>query len=434
MTFAHLKQFAPHFDWETYFQEASLPRIDVNVAEPAFVERANREMEATPLATWKAYLTWRVLESAAPWLSKPLASESFAFKDQSPGGAVAMKSRAMICVESTEALLGEPLGRVYAEHYFPPAAKARLQEMVRTLLAVLKDDLREVKWMSYATRKQALAKVEAYKVLVGYPDTWTDHSALVIRRDAFWANIAAARRFSIRTERQRIGHRTSRSFWALPPSSPGAYIDVQLNLMGLPAGFAQPWAFDPAASDAVNYGAIGAGVAHDLTHAIDALGSEFDSTGQPRHWWTPSDLDAFAKVSQCTVDQYDGYAVESGLHLLGRQVLGEALGDLAGVRLAYRALKRSMRNRPVPVINGLSPEQQFFISWSQFRGASESLELQRQMVKADPHPTARFRVIGPVSNRPEFQQAFGCKAGSAMVRPPELRCAAWESRPLATSR
>ncbi len=425
LTFEQLSQLAPRFDWERYFAEARLPRIDVNVAEPAFVEQLNRELDATPVKVWKAYLKWHLLESAAPWLSKPFADESFAFRDKYLGGAAAAKPRAMRCLESTEALLGEPLGRVYAERYFPPAAKAKVQEMVRTLVAVLKEDLSELKWMSDATRQEALAKVQAFEVKVGYPDAWTDHSALVIRRDAFWANVAAGRRFGVEAARRRVGQRTSRAIWELPPSSPDAYIDIQLDLMALPAGFLQPPMFDLVASDAVNYGAMGVGIAHDLTHAIDALGADFDSTGQPRKWWTEPDLDAFQKLGQCSVDQYDGYDIEPGVHLQGKQVLGEALGDAAGVRLAYLALQRSMQRHPVPVIDGLSPEQQFFIAWGQFRGAAESLEMQRQMVKTDTHPTARYRVIGPLSNAPEFQKAFACKAGSAMVRPPEKRCAGW---------
>jgi len=425
LSFAELKQLAPNLDWESYFAEAGLPRIDVNVAEPAFLERLNRELAATPVAVWKAYLTWRLLEAAAPWLAKPFADESFAFKDRYLGGVTTAKPRAMRCLESTEALLGEPLGRVYAERYFPAAAKARVQEIVRSLLAVLKDDVRDLAWMSDAARQQALAKVEAYDVKVGYPDAWTDHSALVIRRDAFWSNVAAARRFGVEADRKRVGSRKSRALWLLPPSSPDAYIDVQLNLMALPAGFLQAPAFDLAASDAVNYGAIGIGVAHDLTHAIDLLGADFDSRGQPRNWWTETDRDAFRKRGQCTVQQYDGYTIEPGVHLQGKQVLGEALGDLAGVRLAYRALQRSMQRRPVPVIDGFSPDQQFFIAWGQFRGAAESPDLQRQMVKTDSHATSRYRVIGPLSNAAEFQEAFACKAGSPMTRPPEERCRVW---------
>jgi putative endopeptidase len=425
VTFAKLSQLTPRLDWATYFSEAKLPRIDVNVAEPAFIERVNREIDATPVTTWKRYLTWRLLESAAPWLSKPFVDESFAFNDKYLGGAGTNKPRATQCLESTEALLGEALGRKYVERQFPPEAKAKVQGMVRTLLAIFKDDIRDAKWMSPATRRESLAKLDAYSVMVGYPDAWTDQTALVIRRDAFWANVAAARRLGVEADRKRIGQRASRTTWQLPPSSPDAYIDIQLNLMGLPAGFLQAPAFDLRASDAVNYGAIGVGMAHDFTHAIDALGREFDSKGQPRSWWLEADLTAFKKVSQCTVDQYAGYAIEPGVHLNGQLVLGEALGDLAGARLAYRALKRSMLRQPAPMIDGLTPEQQFFVAWGQYRGAAESLELQRAMVKSDPHATARYRVNGPLSNMPEFQQAFACKAGSPMVRSPEKRCGAW---------
>lgn len=425
MTFAQLGRLAPRFDWERYFAEAGLPRIDVNVAEPAFLARVNRELSTTPVETWRAYLTWRLLESASPWLSRPFASESFAFKDRYLGGVVAPRPRARVCLEATEALLSEPLGRVYAARHFPPAAKERVKAMIRSLLGVMKDDVRALKWMSDATRKEALSKVEGYEVMVGYPDRWVDHSSLVIRRGALWANVAAARRFGVDLSRKRIGGRTSRSVWPLPPSSPDASIDIQLNVMTLPAGFLEAPAFDLAASDAANFGAIGVGVAHDITHAIDALGRDFDASGRPRNWWTEPDLDALAKIGQCTADQYDGYEIEPGLHLDGKRVLGEALGDLAGMRLSFRALRKWMLDHPAPVIDGFTPEQQFFISWGQFRGASESLELQRRMAKTDPHPTAKYRVIGPLSNSAEFQEAFACKEGSSMVRSKQQRCGAW---------
>jgi putative endopeptidase len=425
LPFAQLSSMTPRLDWETYFTEARLPRLDINVAEPAFLERVNREVETTQVAAWKAYLTWRLLESAAPFLSKPFADESFAFNDRFLDGASSMKPRALRCLESTEALLGESLGRKYVERHFPPGAKAKVQEMVRSLFTIFKEDIRELTWMSDATRREALAKLDGYRVMVGYPDAWTNRAGLAIHRDAFWANVAAARRFGVDADRKRVGQRASRTTWQLPPSSPDAYIDIQLNLMALPAGFLQAPAFDLGASDAVNYGAIGIGMAHDFTHAIDTLGREFDSAGRPRSWWAAPDLAALERFSHCTAAQYDGYAIEPGLHLNGKQVLGEALGDLAGARLAYRALQRSMKRQPVPVIDGLTPEQQFFIAWGQYRGAAESLELQRQMVKTDPHATARYRVNGPLSNMKEFQQAFSCKAGSAMMRPPEKRCAAW---------
>jgi len=422
-TFAQLGALAPRVDWATYFAEAGLPRTDVNVAEPAFLERVSRELAETPLTAWKAYLTWHLLESASPWLAKPFADESFAFRDQFLGGATERKPRAARCVESTEALLGEPLGRAYAERYFPPAAKARVQEMVGELLAVLTEDVGRLEWMAPATRQQALAKLAAYDVKVGYPDAWVDHSSLVVRRDAFWAVVAAARRFGVETGRQRVGGRTGRAVWQLAPSSPLAYIDVQLNQIALPAGFLQGPAFDPGGTDAANYGALGIGIAHDLTHAIDTGGAAFDADGRPRDWWTDADRQAFAQRGQCVADQYDGYVVEPGLRQDGRRVLNEAVGDLAGVRIAYRALERSMQRRPVPDVDGFGAAQQFFISWGQYRGVAESPELQRQMVASDTHPVARWRVMGPLATTPEFQQAFACPAGSPMARAP--RCAVW---------
>lgn len=224
--------------------------------------------------------------------------------------------------------------------------------MVSSLLAVLKDEVSGLSWMAEATRQQALAKLASYDVKVGYPDAWTDYSGLTIRRDAFWSNVAAARRFGVDANRRRIGQRVGRDLWQLPPSSSAAYIDVQLNQIVLPAGFLQPPAFDLAATDATNYGAIGIGVAHDLTHAIDVLGADFDATGRPRNWWVDADREAFQKLGQCVVDQYEGYFIEPGVHHQGKDVLGEAIGDLAGVRIAYVALQRALRQRPHPTLDG----------------------------------------------------------------------------------
>jgi len=237
--------------------------------------------------------------------------------------------------------------------------------------------------------------------------------------------VAAGRRFNVDDNRKQVGKPTDRGLWQLPPSSPDAYIDFQLNQIVLPAGFLQPPAFSLGATDAVNYGAIGVGVAHDITHTIDTSGAQFDARGRPRKWWTEADLEGFKQRGQCVVDQFEGYFIEPGVHHQGKLVLGESIGDLAGVRLAYLALEKSMQSHPVPVVDGFTPEQQFFISWGQFRGVAERLELQRQMVKEDPHPVSKFRVIGPLSNLPAFHQAFACKAGAEMVRPPEKRCAVW---------
>lgn len=419
MTFGDLERIAPHVDWKRYFDEANLPRVDLNVSEPNLVKQVDRELAETPIATWKAYLTWHLLESASPWLSKPFVDEHVAFTGKAPG------PRAARCADSTETLFGEAVGRKYAERYFPPAAKAKAREIARNLLAALTEVVAEVEWMSPETKKKAIEKIAATDVQIGYPDTWKDVSTVNVRRDAFLANVLAGRRFNVDDDRRQIGKPTNRDLWALPPSSPGAYIDLQLNKAVLPAGFLQPPYFDPAATDAVNYGALGVGLAHDLTHAIDLTGSETDLFGRPRNWWTDADRKEFGERARCVVEEYEGYFVEPGVHHDGKRVLNEAIGDLGGVRVAHRALVKSMADRPVPVVDGFGPEQQFFISWGQTTGAAMTAEAQRAYVASDPHPVPKFRVIGPLSNSPEFQRAFACPAGSAMVRPPEKRCAVW---------
>ena len=426
LAFAQLNQLAPGFDWNRYFDEAKLPRVELNVAEPKFMQQLDKELKETPVAVWKTHLKWQLLDSASPWLSKPFVDESFAFKDKHLGGAAEPKPRAVRCLESTEALLGEPLGKKYAERYFPPAAKAKVQEIIRALVAALKEEVAGLAWMTPATKSKALEKLAAYRPLVGYPDKWKDYSAVAIRRGAFWANLAAARRFTVADNRKQVGNPTDPDLWQLDfPSSANPYLDLQLNEIVLPAGFLQPRAFSLDANDAVNFGAIGAGVAHDLTHSIDALGAENDRLGRPRNWWTEADRKEFQKRGQCVSDQFEGYFIEPGVHHQGKLVLNESIADLAGARLAWLALRRSMESHPVPVTDGFTPEQQFFISLGQFRGDSIRLEAQRQIVKVDSHPISKFRVIGPLSNLPEFQQAFSCKAGAAMVRPEEKRCAVW---------
>ena len=280
--------------------------------------------------------------------------------------------------------------------------------------------------MSPATKKTALEKLAALDVEMGYPDRWMDYSGVAVRRDAFFRNVEAGRKFNVSLDRSRIGKPTARGLWALPPSSPDAYIDFQLNKAVLPAGFLQPPYFDPDATDAVNYGALGIGLAHDLTHFIDAaLGSVNDAAGRPRIWWTDADRKGWETRSRCVVAQFDGYFVEPGVHHSGERVLGEAVGDLAGVRIAWRALEKSREMRPVPVVDGFTPEQQFFIAWGQATGAAMRPEAQREAVANDPHPVPKFRVIGPLSNMPEFAKAFSCKADATMVRAAAKQCRVW---------
>ncbi len=425
MTFAEVKQLAPHFDWDRYFDEAKLPKIALNVAEPKFLRQLDQELADTPVEVWKNYLKWQLLESASPWLSTPFAEESYQFRDKYLSSATAMKPRAQICLESTDALFGEALGKKYVERHFSPAMKARVAEIAVNLRAALLEQVAVVPWMTAETRKAAMAKLADTNIQVGYPDKWKDYSGVKVRRDTFWANVAAGRKFNVADDRSQIGKPTNRDLWALDPSSAGAYLDLQLNKIVLPAGFLQPPFFNMEANDAVNYGALGINFAHDLTHAIDATGAETDIRGRPVVWWTDADRREFATRAQCVIDQYEGYFIEPGVHHKGKLVLNEAIGDLGGARVALNALKKSMQTHPVPTVDGFTPEQQFFIAWGQNAGAAMGIEAQRALVKSDTHPVPKFRVIGPFTHTPEFAEAFACKPGAQMVVPAERRCAIW---------
>jgi endothelin-converting enzyme/putative endopeptidase len=416
-TFAELEDLAPAVDWAAYFDEATLPRSDVNVAEPRLLRRLDRALRETPVAVWRDYLRFQLIDSAAPYLSRRFVGES-------PASG---KPRAQHCAETTEALLGDAVGKLYADRYFPPADRTRIQSMVGGLLAVLKEDVASVPWMAPETRQLALDKLATYDSQVGAPHVFADYRGLAVRRDSLWANVAAARRFGVDTDRRRVGKPTDRNVWQLPASSSSAYIDPQLNQLVLPAGFLLTIGYRSDAADPELYGGIGVGIAHDLTHALDAGGADFDARGRPAPWWSDADRAQFRVRAACVVDEYAAFEVEPGLQLNGKQVMSEAIGDLGGVRLAYRALVKALAEQPhaVAVRDGLTAEQRFFIAWARSRAEALRPETERELVRSDPHPPGRFRVLGTLVNMSEFEQAFACKPDAKMVRLPEKRCAVW---------
>lgn len=426
-TFAQLQAMAPHLDWTAYFQHKQLPTdVDINVDQPKFMQEVDRQVEQTSLADWQLYLKWQVLNSVASSLSDPFVDEDFAFNDKYLAGATEIKPRWKRCVESTDRLLGEALGQKYVEKYFPPAAKARMQEMVRNLLLAMRDDILSRPWMSDDTKEKAMAKIATFNPKIGYPDKWKDYSHVVIHRDAFFEDMIAGRKFVELDDREQIGKPVDRGRWGMTPPTSDAYYNPLMNEIVFPAGILQPPAFDMNAVDAVNYGAIGVVIGHEISHGFDDQGAQFDFLGRLRNWWTDADLKNFQTRAACVVDQFDHYYIEKDIHHNGKLVLGESIGDLGGAKIAFLAYEKSLEGKPRPAnIDGFTPEQQFFIAWGQFRGDAMRPEFQRLMVQGDPHPVSKFRVIGPLSNLPEFQQAFSCKAGDAMVRPPDKRCDVW---------
>lgn len=426
MTFAELQKLTPGFDWSRYYTATGLTQGDVNVLEPKLMQEFQRQLSATSIADWQTYLRSRVLDSAAPSLSGDFVKAEFAFREEFLNGAREMKPRWKRCAEAADSLLGEALGRKYVEKYFPPEAKARMQELVKNLRLGMKETIEGLDWMTAPTKARALEKLGTFNPKIGYPDKWKDYSKVEVRRDAYWESVVAARRFGVQDDHRQINKPIDRGRWGITPPTSDAYYNPTLNEIVFPAGILQPPAFSMQAVDAVNYGAIGVVIGHEISHGFDDQGAQFDSQGRLKDWWTDTDLKKFQERGQCVVKQFENYFIEPGVHHNGKLVLGESIGDLAGAKIAYRAFHISQRGKqPAPTIDGFTPDQQFFIAWGQFRGDEVRPEFARTMVQGDPHPIAKYRVIGPVSNLPEFQQAFQCKAGSPMVRSKEERCEVW---------
>jgi endothelin-converting enzyme/putative endopeptidase len=424
--FADLARLAPGFDWARYFDAAKLPHDDVNVLEPKFVEEVNRELVSTPIPVWQTYLRWQVLNAAADALSDPFVEEKFAFDGRFLTGATEMKPRWKRCAEATDNQLGEALGRKYVEKYFPPEAKARMQDMVKNILLAMHDTIEGAGWMDAATKTRALEKLATFNPKIGYPDKWKDYAGVVIARTSYWGDITAASRWNVADDRSQIGKPVDRSRWGMTPPTSNAYYNPLLNEIVFPAGILQPPAFDMTATDAVNYGAIGVVIGHEISHGFDDQGAQFDARGKLDNWWTPDDLKKFTERGQCVVRQFDGYFIEPGIHHNGKLVLGESIGDLAGAKIAYLAYRKSREGKePEPTIDGFTPEQQFFLAWGQWRGDEIRPETQRTMVQGDPHPIAKYRVNGPLSNLTEFKAAFQCKSDAPMVRQGADRCEVW---------
>ncbi|HEX4424834.1 MAG TPA: M13 family metallopeptidase [Terriglobales bacterium] len=425
--FAQLQEMVPHFDWAAYFEHKHLAKdVDLNVDQPKYMQEVERQLHQTSLPDWKIYLKWQLLNSVASSLSEPLVEEDFAFNGKYLTGSGEMKPRWKRCVESTDQYLGEALGQEYVRKYFPPAAKARMQEMVRNLLAAMRDDILSRPWMSDETKERGLAKIATFMPKIGYPDQWKDYSQVTITRDAFFEDNLAGRRFVVEDDRATIGKTVDRGRWGMTPPTSNAYYNPLLNEIVFPAGILEPPAFDMKAVDAVNYGAIGVVIGHEISHGFDDEGAQYDYLGRLKNWWKDTDLKQFQQRAACVADQFDHYFIEEGVHHNGKMVLGESIGDLGGAKIAYLAYQKSLEGKPRPAdIDGFTPEQQFFLAWGQWRGDEIRIEQQRVMMQNDPHPVAKYRVNGPLSNLPEFQKAFSCQADAAMVRPPEKRCDVW---------
>jgi putative endopeptidase len=424
MTIPQLEALVPAWPWEAYFRQRNSPAFSaINVEQPDFFKEANRLLTATPLDQWKSYLRWHLIHAQAGELSEPFVAENFSFYGMKLSGAKQIQPRWKRCVQSVNRNLGEALGQVYVEKYFPPQAKAHAREMVMNLIGTLKSDIPALDWMGADTKKAALQKLQAFQIKIGYPDKWRDYSALSIDRSGYLANVRRAVEFENARNLHKIGKPVDRTEWDMTPPTVNAYYNSTMNEIVFPAGILQPPFFDPKADDAVNYGGMGAGIGHEITHGFDDAGSQFDDQGNLREWWTKDDRKTFEQRSACVQQQFDGYEVEPGLHENGKLVLGESIADLGGLAISYAAYEKSIEGKRPPDLDGFTPEQRFFLGWAQVWGANLRLEFARLMANSNEHPVPKFRVNGPLSNMGLFAKAFGCKQGDAMIR--EKACKIW---------
>ncbi len=424
LTSTELQKLSPDFQWQVYFTKVGLPSLSsLNVAVPNFFKILNQEIAKDSVDDWKTYLRWHLLHANAAQLSSPFLNENFAFYGKTLQGQQELKPRWKRCTEYVDDYLGEALGQAYVEKYFPPKAKEQALTIVNEIRAAMEHDINSLTWMSPATKQQALGKLHAMANKIGYPDKWRDYSKLEIVRGDNLGNVTRARDFEFNRQLGKIGKPVDKGEWDMTAPTVNAYYNPQMNDINFPAGVLQPPAFDPNSDAAPNYGDTGGTVGHELTHGFDDEGRQFDAQGNLRDWWTPEDGKEFEKRASCISDQYSKYVIVDDIKINGKLTLGEDVADLGGLLLAYMAWKQDTMNQKLEPTEGLTPEQRFFVGYGQSWCGQVRDESKRLRATVDPHSPEKYRTNGVVSNMPQFQEAFHCKAGQPMVN--ANRCRVW---------
>jgi predicted metalloendopeptidase len=427
MDFAGLAALAPGYEWKELFKQMQLPETTpINVSEPEFLKKFDAQLKALPVDDWKTWLRWRVLNAAAPHLNKAFVDQDFAFSGTVLTGVTEQLPRWQNCAATVDRQLGEALGRLFVEKHFPPAARQRMKALVENLRAALREELTNAAWLAPETRQNAVAKLNAFVAKIGHPERWRAYAAVKPTRQSYFENVKMAGIENRNYRLSKIGKPIDRNEWGMTTPTVNAYYSPLMNEIVFPAGILQPPLFDMAAGDEINYGAIGAVIGHEMGHGFDDQGSKFDAEGNLKNWWTDEDRAKFDARAGCVIDEYNKLDVGEGLHHNGKLVVGEAMGDLGGLTLAYKAWRRALRGKPEPpVVDGFTAEQRFFLSFARVWATVDRPESTRLRLNTDPHPLPKFRANGTLMNMPEFQKAFGCKAGDAMVRPAAVQCKLW---------
>lgn len=418
MALTAAQEITPNFSWTLYMTTRGVPPVsELNIGQPNFFKEMNAMLKDVSLEDWKTYLRWMTINSAAPALSKAFVDENFNFYSRYLAGAKEQQPRWKRCVQAADGNLGEALGMEYVKRAFTPEAKKRMDELIDNLFVAMKERIDNLEWMSDATKTQAQKKLSTFKRKIGYNENPRGYKGLTVSRKSYADNVLRSGQFQIKRNLEDIGKPVDRTRWAMSPPTVNAYYSGVFNEIVFPAGILQPPFFNFQADDAINYGAIGGVIGHEISHGFDDSGSRFDADGNLKMWWTADDRKKFEERAACVINQFNGYEVQPGLFKNGKLTLGENIGDLAGLTIAYDAFKKSMEGKPRPAnIDGFTPEQRFFLGWAQVWAGKYSPEAERLQVATNTHSLPRWRVNGPMSNMPQFAEAFGCKAGQPMVR------------------
>ncbi|MEO7432720.1 MAG: M13-type metalloendopeptidase [Dokdonella sp.] len=427
MRIPDLAAFAPGFDWNAFLDAAGIKgKVDVvNVAQPSYLKAFAKLSSSTPLSTWKAYFRWKTLRDGAPNLSKRFVDASFAFYGTTVRGVPENQPRWKRGVGVVEKAMGEALGKLYVAKYFPVASKQRADALVKNLLAAYKQGIDTLDWMSADTKREAQAKLAKFMPKIGYPDTWRDYSKLEIAKGDLIGNVARANAFEYDRNIGKLGQPVDRSEWGMTPQTINAYYNPELNEIVFPAAILQPPFFNPDADDAVNYGAIGMVIGHEISHGFDDQGAQYDGDGNLRDWWTKDDHDKFAAKTKALVEEYNAFEPVPGYHINGELTLGENIADNSGLAVAFKAYQLSLDGKPAPMIDGFSGDQRFYLGFAQAWRTKLRDNYAIELTKTDPHSIPVDRVLGSLVNQPGFYTAFDVKAGDKMYVEPEKRVGIW---------
>jgi putative endopeptidase len=426
MTVPELYKIAPDFDWNGFFAASGVPKFQIlNVSWPDFLKDMNAQLQSASVQDWQTYLRWHVAHSRAPYLSVAFVNENFEFYRKYLRGATELQPRWKRCVQYTDGNLGEALGQVYVRKTFGPELKASTVEMTRQIEDAMAVRITQLDWMSPTTKQQALVKLKAIRNKVGYPDKWRDYSSVKISPTDFYGNDVRSTEFEVKRQLAKVGQPVDRTEWGMTPPTVNAYYDPQMNDINFPAGVLQPPLYDAKLDAAPNYGNTGSTIGHELTHAFDDEGRQFDAQGNLKDWWTKEDADQFVSHANCVVDQYGQYVIVDDIKINSKLTEGEDVADLGGTILAYVAWKDATKGTTLAERDGFTPDQRFFIGFAQWACENQRPENERVNAITNPHSPGKYRINGVVVNMPEFGQAFGCKQGQPMVKASDKVCRVW---------